>query len=138
MPNMRQHHQPPRLPLARPTPRIQPRRPQGIPRRRRPHPLPSLRPTNRQIRHPHPHTNPTNPGGQVKNISNTAHQDRPDLAEAAVRELTEALAKISDMGAVCENFMECTHRSCSDSCGAKLTADEVLAKYDNDYQEMTT
>lgn len=38
-----------------------------------------------------------------------------------------ALAYIRDtMGAVCEDFGACSHRSCNDSCGAWMVANEFL------------
>ena len=43
-------------------------------------------------------------------------------AEAKLATAVEALQEISKMGAVCPDYDTCTHKVCSDSCGACLTA----------------
>lgn len=37
-----------------------------------------------------------------------------------------ALLEITKMGRVCEDFLDCKHPACSDSCGAVLVALEAL------------
>jgi chromosome segregation ATPase len=51
---------------------------------------------------------------------------RMEAAEAKLATAVEALQEIGKMGAVCPDYDTCTHRVCSDSCGACLTAINVL------------
>jgi hypothetical protein len=55
---------------------------------------------------------------------------RKEIASSILQKLhayDDALRQISAMGAVCSQYETCSHKACSDSCGAALTAINVLS-----------